>query len=761
MGFIVGGTILTAIFLGQIGLNLLPLLFLGNALLMMVGTLIYQNLIHRVKGELLITFSVLASAGFLVASIFFIHTNPTLFFIFYLIAQSVILSQLNILISLFNEELFTPLESQRTFPIIESAETVGGIVGGLLLTMFAESIPSYKFILIWVILLFFILPIVLRFNARTMEIPKLKIEKEEHKSLKNRYGAIQKFPFLKGLMMVVLLFWAIMNILEFQYTKAIQEDVYATQEETLVQMNNESDEIVLASDTEQNYEQEIAQKIGTMHLIFNLGALFMQLILASRIIGALGITSSMLLHPLVTLLNLIGMTLHFNFFTATLSRGSYELTGILFKNSYDSSYYAVPHSLRQDAKEFMQGIMKPFGAIVGTVALLFIAFELKGQNQTMALNAVLLLLSAIMALILSRMNRSYTLMSEQNLSHKSDLPTRLNAVEILGQRGHEQNTSSLQKMLQRPNEPEILKEKILNTLGLQEDPEAISTILEMIKNPSAELRLAAILALSNYHKLKTHILGQSFTRYRVLESLKDALRKEDQENILEPLVLVYYEIEPQGLIEFLMQELKKGKNIRPHFIRMLRLFNDPNLKYYLKDRLNDKDPAMKAAALVALWQFQPLRGELKHHLLKMLESPKPDVLALGIEAAGQLKEPSLRPNIKPFLKHDSVKIRNAALLSLAQVEDESVIPALLLAFEDSVKNLQGISDHFKRILEQAMELHIVEKIGAILAECRHMSLTDMSKDTLKTLHDLYVKVNAHHEAHKIKKILDSLESESL
>ena len=91
-------------------------------------------------------------------------------------------------------------------------------MGGLLLTIFANSLPSYKFILIWVILLLCILPIVLRYNARSMEIPKLK-EEENPVSERSHFSALRKFPFLRE-MMVVVLFWAIMNVLEFQYTKS-------------------------------------------------------------------------------------------------------------------------------------------------------------------------------------------------------------------------------------------------------------------------------------------------------------------------------------------------------------------------------------------------------------------------------------------------------------------------------------------------------------------------------------------------------------
>ena len=122
----------------------------------------------------------------------------------------------------------------------------------------------------------------------------------------------------------------------------------------------------------------------------------------------------------------------------------------------------------------MQGIMKPLGAIFGTLAIFFIAHKLTGMDETLALNAILLLLSAGMAFVLARMSRSYTSLSEQNLSSKGDLPTRINAIEILGQKGHEKVSIALQTILRRPQEPSLLKEKILKTLSLIQDPEAIA-----------------------------------------------------------------------------------------------------------------------------------------------------------------------------------------------------------------------------------------------------------------------------------------------
>ena len=75
-------------------------------------------------------------------------------------------------------------------------------------------------------------------------------------------------------------------------------------------LSRQEEESLVATE---NYEHLIAQKLGTLHLIFNVAALIMQLVVASRIITFLGVTASMMLHPLIMLLNVLVMTFQFNF----------------------------------------------------------------------------------------------------------------------------------------------------------------------------------------------------------------------------------------------------------------------------------------------------------------------------------------------------------------------------------------------------------------------------------------------------------------
>lgn len=766
-GFIVGWSVLIATFLSKVGINLLPLLFLVNAVIVMAGTLFFKPWVRRVRREYIILFTVIMAAASLITSIFFIEHNTFVFFSLLVIVESVFLAQLNILISLFNEDLFTPLESQRTFPVIESAETIGAIAGGLILSLFAQSIPAYKFIIIWAISLLVILPIVLFFNAKTLEVPKLvgiKSELKKSPKIHESFQTLKKIPFLRGMMLVVLLHWGIMNMVEFQYTKAIQQEVYSEQEATLVSINEDIG-VVLANEgfTEaQNnyYENQLTQKLGTLHVIFNLGALVLQLIVASRLIQALGVIPSILIHPLLTFINVTALMLKFSFTTAILTRGSYEITGLLFKNGYDSTYYAVPHELRDEVKELMQGIIKPIGAILGTIAIIAVALNFEGVSQTAAMNFILIGASLLMSWVVYKLVRSYTEMSEHNLTKKMDLPTRLNAIDILAQNGHKRFTPSLLKILKRRNEPEIVKESILNTLGERQDPESINAILDMMESGSDALRLTAIKALRAFSE-EQKLMEQSFTAYRLTSSLKRALENETNETIREHLVQCFYAFSPKELTDFLLTKIQENDEARDVYIRMLRLFNDPNLKYYLEPFLKDKNAKVRAASIIALWQFDSLRPELKHYLRQILDNPKKNVQRIAIQTCGEVEFRAAIPFLKLALHDKERDTIDAAIIALGQMGDEAVIPLIIDRMSDERHpwhgQVESILKRFSKSYEERLrhEMHhsISKQIADIISQFNHVN--EMDEGTLKTLRRLYHKLHAHHEAHQIKLALDS------
>ncbi len=743
IGFIIGSTILLATFLTKSGAHLLPVFFLVNAALVMLGTFLYRPLLHRVRRELLITYTVLYSAAFLIASVAFLPQGNSAFFVFYMIGQGIFVTQLSILISLFNEELFSPLESQRVFPVIESAETLGGILAGFLLSQFSHSVPAYKFMVFWVILLLMIIPIVLLFNSRTLEVPKLE-SKHKHgpKKLMESFNAIKKVPFLKALILVVLMHWAVMNIIEFQYTNALQEAVAHSA----------------------HYEEDLTSRLGTLHMVFFSVALFIQLIAASRVLTTLGVVWSMVLHPIGVILNVLAMTYHYSFASAALVKGGFEFTNIFFKNGYDSSFYAIPHELRDDAKEVLQGMVKPLGAILGTGSMILVSLFLSSARLGLALNFLILGLSLVMFLLLQKMSGLYTEMCEHNLSHKLDLSTRLNAVEILGQKGHAHLTSSLQKILKRPQEPLILREKIVSTLGLREDVTAIESLLTLLDDPSDRLRFEVLHSLKNFTLLKKSSLSHSFTRTRVLHTLEKHLLPEKDEWVREAIVSRLFEIDPQRFTEFVLRELQDDSAHKAKLIRMLKLFTDPNLKHYLAPALEDKDPEVRAAAIVALWKDVSMQSTLVHHLEQLLSSPKESFVHAGVLAAGETHYKPAQAFLRQVADDPShPELQKAALLSLAQLEDSEVISKLIHRFldpnhewfEEMNSVLSSLPTRFAAEVKVAFEKYVSETIRHLLAPHQGKTLEDLGRESLEVLALLYSKISAHHEAHQVQKVLDS------
>lgn len=760
IGFIVGWTILIASFLSRIGITLLPLLFLGNALFVMLGTLIYRHYVHKVKREILITYTTLIGAALLIVAAALMQYSNSLFFVLFLLAQGVFIGQLSILISLFNEELFSPLESQRIFPIIESAETIGGIIGGIILSFFSHSLPPYKFIILGVLLLLIVLPIVLKYNSQTLHIPQLAPEKVHAvRPLRERLHDLKKIPFIKGLMVVVLLHWGMMNIVEFQSMKAVEQNVTHQEEQTIVDSHS-NESVILAEATSD--EENITEKLGMLHIALYSAALLLQLIFASRILSSLGVVPTMMLHPILTILNVLAMSLRFNIVTASITRASYELTTVLFKNATDSSAYALSHSSEEEAREILHGLVRPVGAILGTLSMLFTSFWLTDLQETLALNALVLLGSVGMLITMQTLSKKYSEMCEQNLSHKVELPTRLNAIEILGQKGHEKDFPALEKLLKRPQEPLIVRETILKTLGLREEMQSIGVILEILKQKEERLRLSAILALREFKDLKEHLMKQAFTRHRVIEALKELLLREDSASVREETVQCFYEIAPEELTSFILKSIETEPARKAAFVQMLKLFPDPNLSYYLTPCLDDRNPEVRGAALVALWQFKELKSSLQHRLLQMLHSPKVEILKIGLRALGQVQWEEAKTEAKNLLNHSDAGVQKEALLALARLEENSILPRFVdhLAnplhewFEESGMILSGLPKKFQEEARYLLQMRFIEDIHQLLTLHKGIPLMEWEKQTLEALKNLYSKLSAHEEAHHLQKILE-------
>ena len=531
VGFVIGWSTLTGIFVSRFGIQKLPILFIANGIFIILGTIFYADIVKKVKREWLMIVTAVTAALFLFGATFFAKNNDVMFFTLLLFAESVLLTQLNIVISLFREELFSPLESERTFPVIESAETIGSIAGGLIIAIGTFYIPVYKFIFIWIVALTLIVPVVMHANYSFPKIPcfrKKKPDKEigaenVFKRVKKSIQHLRAIPFLKALFVVILVQWIFVNILEFQYTKAIEQVVSHTEEESLVfheygrifnvslltdigagdneelsTVPNKASESLSA----ENYkEKALVQKLGSLHILFGGFALLMQLFLAGRLLQSLGVTGGMLIYPVIMMFSLIGMFFKFGFTSALITKTNFEIGNVIHKNAYHSSYYALGQGIREEARESLEGFVRPLGGIVGMALLLVVQSVFTDKTLTMWINVILMALIFIIFATTLEMQGKYTQLSKKMLLFGKDDAEKWDAVEILGQKGHTNASKILMEALaSNVNEPE-LRAKIIGTLGVGGDMYSLPVLLDHFHDPNRALRLEAVRAVENYKKL--------------------------------------------------------------------------------------------------------------------------------------------------------------------------------------------------------------------------------------------------------------------
>ena len=94
---------------------------------------------ERFRIEILLTIATFAAATFIFLAAYF-HASLPLFYFFAVRGYSVFLPQISIFLSNYLEDFFTPWEGSRLFPLIESAETIGAIVGGVALATLGSGI---------------------------------------------------------------------------------------------------------------------------------------------------------------------------------------------------------------------------------------------------------------------------------------------------------------------------------------------------------------------------------------------------------------------------------------------------------------------------------------------------------------------------------------------------------------------------------------------------------------------------------------------
>ncbi len=454
VGFVIGWTILVAMFVSTYGIYSLPYLFVLNALFTILGSLFFATFIDKFKRHSLMLATVFIAISTLFISYYFAFSNEYLFFGLLIITIAIFLQQFKIMLHAYVEDMFNPLQSERTFPLIEASITIAGIVGGILIAFLTPVISVPSFILIWIFILSLLIPCILLYEHIGDSVEK---SKKTFKS-KNPVGFFTKikkdlkkdvyFKYIRGLCFIVLIQWILFNLLEFQYTKAVYQNVSY---------------VILEAGS--GFEHAFAHDLGQLFILFSASALIVQLFIGSRLINSLGVVGSMILHPIVVLLSVFGLIFSFSFPNAVLAKNNFTITSVIFTNAYHSSYYAIHEKIREYIREFLDGIIRPVGALLGTLILILLQQVVTGNMLVYLLNVIMGLIVLVFLYINISQQRKYSKVAISDLKKINDEETRLSAIDILAQKGHKDVKKYLFKILLDKKESKKIKLKVLEALS--------------------------------------------------------------------------------------------------------------------------------------------------------------------------------------------------------------------------------------------------------------------------------------------------------
>ncbi len=663
---------------------------------------------------------------------------------------------MNILYSLFIEELFTPLESERTFAIIESSEPLGTLAAGIItaggVLMLHLHAPS--FLLIWAVLMAVIIPLFILFQKkrRPVPIPKSRKEMPESRTKREKWkeviGHLRNIPFLKGLLIVIFLQWFAYHLIEFQFTKAVQMEFVAE--------NSGGHGTSSGADA-------LTHGLGRLHIFISAAFLISQLLIANRIMKRYGLIRSIVLHPIASFCGSLFMFYRFTFASAIGMKVVYEIVGGLKRNAYHASFYALRPKIRELAKEFLEGVIRPFGMMLGTLLLYFIQKYTATEIHDYAISGTLLLIFFFMFLEAMSLSRKYTFLAKKNLETQGQVPEKLDAIEILAQKGHIDPAQYLIKSLVfRKEKPEV-QAKILKTLGVLRDPGAIPEILKFFDHPDRDVQLAAVRALTHYHDLGDLPSTETFTQHRVVESLKDLILKSPSKKIKSAVIEVFKNLKHKDLVPFLLKLLESSDpKLKSDAIYISGLFNDYSSAYYLEKFLTDPHSRVKSNAIIALWKFLPYRLKLLVTINGMLESGDEDELLSGIYAVGETRMIQEIPRLKKLIEHENQDVKRHAVIAFAKLGQREAIEyvvELILHPEKKISEearelIQHIDEDMYKAIWRRLTQRISERIFTTLNKEKKHILEDMSDGTLKELCDAYEILGEEHEMMEVKEIIE-------
>ncbi len=716
IGFVLSWTITTALFVDIFGIENILLLLLIDAGLFLVGSILSNYLFINSAQNTFILTTILGTILMIIFS-FVYRSNPVLCLTLILLAKDFFFSQLGIALLRKNESLFSPSEAQKIMPILESSGTIGTIFASISFLLLLKFYELDTIIISWIIPLILMAAMIIRSPKILSEVPTLITPKKvSKKSVVQQFMTTQNIPFIKMMTVIVFIQATLFSVIEFEFLKSVNETTHApvSIETTNLQANLFSESIQTVGKVGHEIAKEVkvisgkmmtqenlAHNLGVFGLLFGVLALMVQLFLTHKVLKKIGIANTIMVY-FSGLLSMIGL----------LFVGGVSMSGVksfqhgfhsLFEAPYHLSFYSIGEHKRESVRHFFEGFIKPLGIIFGVTMLI----SLQNFTHTFTIYLMAFLIACLLVLTFF-MKKHFTKLSHENLKSDENIGSKVHAIEVLTQKGHEDAAQMLGKELQKSDIHPVIQEKIIKSISKINDPKAVHIYLELLMASSTkvEMKIQILESLLRLDKLNDYWACHSFSQHHLLRVLQKIFAETDHPYLQKLVIMNIFKHLPTHKVAPYFLEILSNKNtdIKAICLRSAaEVFDDPEVVYYVQKYLKESSPKLRGYAIIALWKFKD-KTQL-HNLIASLISGSREEQIAGIYAAGEVHDKMLSDRLYAFLQHHDIELRLHALVALMKLEDEYAIKgAMKILFGEDAALSQKLFFMLRRVPKSMREL---------------------------------------------------------
>lgn len=637
----VGRTAADTLFLSAYDASVLSYMYLPQAAVLFICGILYQRLCRRFRTDKLVLAVILTAACLSIASRVLIGTSAFAGAILPVIYIGYDVLNFLMIVSFwqFAPAVMDQRKAKRTIGWVGSGGIAGGILAGFGLKLIAEPLGTANLIYVYagfqLLSLLFVLSVLRKVPDRGESFGGSGKMKAGDASVPRGKGAdgmralLRDVPHLRWVALVAAALVVALTLIDFQFKSILRDN-----------LQNEA----------------LAGFMGTFYGAAGLLAMLVQLFVSGTLITRLGVTTAMLVFPLVLLLGSTALLFVPVLAVAAIVKGSDKVLGdTVYSSVSQLMMLPIPPELRVQAKGMLDGIVRNGAKLLAAVSLIVLSQRLAPEQ----FSYIVLGLMAVAVTAAFRIKKSYLAMLLSTLQAKTmTLRDDADGVDLM-------DPASLQVLVQAMRSDD--HEQALHAFRLLQDVQGfdLTPHLEwLLRHPAEPIRIAVL----RHMQAATPAGG---------ERLVEPLAASAPEEVRCEAVLALAAYAQEAYLDKLV-ELLRERNVRIRAAAVAGLVKHYGIEGMfhavgaLKEMLGSRDDGERVA-MAGLFGTLGISSFYKP-LVPLLADPHADVRAKALESAGLLRVAALVPHILPLLNDSAA--RQAAIKALAGYEADVILPLL-------------------------------------------------------------------------------------